>query len=219
MIPLPNFTKSFEYENNFYLSCGIDRFSKVLAHYELFKKSSSLPGSIVECGIFKGISLIRFAIFRELFENSYSKKIIAFDIFGKFPKTKFYHDKKIRNKFIREAGEESISTKQLRKVLTKKKINKNIELVKGDITKTVPSYLKKHPELRISFLNLDTDVYEPAVTILENFYPRMVKGGILMLDDYNVFPGETQAVEEFFQKKKIAIKKLSFSSTPAYVIK
>jgi len=72
-----------------------------------------------------------------------------------------------------------------------------------------------HPDpYEISLLNLDTDVYEPAVTILENLYPRIVKGGILILDDYGIFPGETKAAEEYFKDKKVEIKKFSFSTPP-----
>ena len=41
-----------------------------------------VPGAIVECGVFKGTSLARFAMFRELFGNTFSKKIIGFDIFN-----------------------------------------------------------------------------------------------------------------------------------------
>ena len=219
MIKLPNFKKSFEFENNFYLSCDITRISKILSHYELYKMSSDVPGSIVECGVFKGASLCRFATFRELFGNPFSKKIIAFDIFGKFPQTKFNQDKQFRKKFISHAGNTSISKNQLLKVLKNKGLQRNVELVQGDITKTIPKYLKKHPELRISILNLDTDIYEPAVTILENLFPRISKGGILLLDDYGTFPGETIAVEEYFKGKKINIKKLPFSMTPAYVVK
>ena len=39
--------------------------------------------------------------------------------------------------------------------------------------------------------------------ILENLYPRITKGGILMLDDYGTHPGETKAVDEYFQNKNI----------------
>ncbi len=91
-------------------------------------------------------------------------------------------------------------------------------MVQGDITKTVPKYVKDHPELKLSLLNLDTDVYEPAVTILKYLYPRITKGGILILDDYGVFPGETKAVNEYFKGKKIKIQKFKFS-TPHYIIK
>lgn len=219
MIKLPDFNKSFEYENNFYLSCDISRISKILAHYELYKMASDIPGAIIECGVFKGNSLSRFAMFRSLFGNTYSKKIIGFDTFGKFPTTKFVDDRKFRAKLIDDAGEQSISKEQLTKVLKHKEVNKNVELVKGDITRTVPAYLKLHPELRISLLNVDTDIYEPVVTILEYLYPKVAKGGIVVLDDYGVFPGETKAVEEYFKDKSVEIKKLSFSMTPSYIIK
>ena len=219
MIKLPDFTKSFEHENNFYLSCNSSRIGKTLAHYELFKIANNLPGAIIECGVFKGASLCRFSMLRELFGNSFSKKIIGFDAFGKFPITKYQHDIKHRKRFIDTSGEEGISKQQLIQVLKNKKINENVELIKGDITKTVPRYLKLHPELKISLLNLDADVYEPSVTILDNLYPRIVKGGILILDDYGTFPGETKAVDEYFKDKNIEIKKFSFAATPSFIIK
>ena len=132
MIELPDFSKSFVYENNFYLSCDSTRMSKILAHYELYKMVQDLPGAIVECGVFKGASLARFAMFRDVFSNNYSKKIIGFDIFGPFPETKFELDKKQRKNFIQEAGSESIGTEQLMQVFKHKNIDRNIELIKGD---------------------------------------------------------------------------------------
>ena len=215
---IPKIKDSFYYENNFYLSCNTSRIGKFLAHYELFKMSSNISGSIIECGVFKGISLIRFASFRNL-GISKSKKIIGFDIFGKFPKTNFEKDKKMREKFIKDSGPKGISKQELMKVLKRKKLEQNIELIKGNVVKTIPKYVKKHPKLKISLLNLDTDVYEPAVTILENLYPKIVKGGILILDDYGVFPGETKAVDEYFKEKNIKIKKFPYSNTPSFIIK
>jgi len=219
LIPLPDFDKSFDYENNFYLSCDVTRISKILAHYELFKMINQVPGAIVECGVLKGASFSRFSMFREIFSNSFSKKLIGFDTFGKFPETSFNDDKKPREQQITSAGLESISKEQLFDVLKNKGIEKNIELIEGDITKTVPDYIKNNPELKISLLNLDTDIYEPAVTILENLYPRITKGGILILDDYETFPGEAKAVDDYFKDQKIEIKKFSFCMTPCYMIK
>ena len=216
---LPIFSKSFEYENDFVLSCDSSRIGKIIAHYELYKMASELPGAIVECGVFKGNSLCRFAMFRDLFESRLSKKIIGFDIFGKFPKTKFNEDKKSRRKFIDDAGINSISKEQLMEVLKHKNLDMCVELVKGNITKTIPKYVKEHPELRISLLNIDVDIYEPTVTVLKYFYPRVVPGGVILLDDYGVFPGETKAVEEYFISEKIEIKKLPYSMTPSYIIK
>ena len=219
MIELPNFEKAFEYENNFYLSCDITRISKILSHYEIYKMIKEVPGEIVECGVFKGASLLRFAMFREIFGNPFSKKIIGFDTFGKFPETNFQDDKKARNKFIDSAGEDSISKDQLFQILNQKNLNRHLNLIEGDITKTVPHYIETNPELKISLLNLDTDIYEPAVSILENLYPRITRGGILMLDDYGTHPGETQAVDEYFENKNVEIKKFPFAMTPCYIVK
>ena len=67
MIELPDFSQTFTYENNFYLSCSPERIGKLLAHYELYKLTRDLPGAMVECGVFKGASLARFSMFRDLF--------------------------------------------------------------------------------------------------------------------------------------------------------
>jgi hypothetical protein len=219
MIQLPNFNNTFEYENNFYLSCQTSRIGKLLAHYELYKQVENLPGAIVECGVFKGTSLSRFAIFRDLLGSAYSKKIIGFDMFGPFPETNFVADIEPRKKFVETAGGESISTEQLMSVLENKGVDKNVELIAGNILDTVPAYVEQHPELKISLLNLDTDIYEPAVTILEQLFPKIVTGGILIIDDYSVFPGETKAVDDYFHNMGVTIQKFPFCSTPCYVVK
>jgi Macrocin-O-methyltransferase (TylF) len=219
MIQLPDFSKAFEYENSFYLSCDITRISKILAHYELYKMALNVPGAVVECGVFKGVSLARFAMFRQLFGNPFAKKIIAFDVFGTFPDTEFEADKELRDRFIREAGSESISVEQMEQVLNHKRCDQFVELIRGDVCCTVPEYLERNQQLKISLLNLDTDIYEPAVTILENLWPRIERGGILILDDYGTFAGETKAVDEFFRDKPVMIRKFPFCMTPCYIVK
>ncbi|HMQ67447.1 MAG TPA: TylF/MycF/NovP-related O-methyltransferase [Ignavibacteria bacterium] len=219
MIELPDFEKTYEYENFFYWTCDTQRVGKLLAHYELFKLAQKSEGAIVECGVFKGASLIRFSVFRKLFPVSEQKKIIGFDSFAEFPHTEFEPDKEMRVNFVEECGDQSISTEQLMKVLAHKNCDANVELVAGDITGTIPEYLKNNPDLKISLLNLDADLYEPSVTILENFFPRLSKGGVLILDDYGVFPGETKAADDYFKDMNIEIKKFPFSPTPSYLIK
>jgi len=218
MIKLPNKKNSFEFENNFYFTCDNDRISKIIIQYELFLKTQKIKGDIVECGVFKGTSLIRFGVFRDIFKNK-SKKIIGFDTFGKFPSAEFSKDVKQRKKFLEQTGGESISKKQLIDLFKKKKMSKNFELIKGDIIKTIPNYVKKNPNMKISILNLDVDLYEPTKVILENLFPKIVKGGIIILDDYNVFPGETKAIKEYFKDKKITIKKFDYRKSPSYIIK
>lgn len=219
MIDLPDFNDPFNYENGFYLTCDSGRIGKFLAHYELFQLSKNIPGAIVECGVFKGASLARFAMFRKLFTLEENKQIVGFDMFGPFPETSFEKDKMHREKFVQSAGLESIGENQLQDVLARKCCGANTRLVAGNICHTVPEFVKSNPDFTISLLNLDTDIYEPAVTILENLYPRLNSGGVLILDDYNVFPGETQAVDEYFSGTGIEIHKYPFATTPCYIIK
>ncbi len=217
MFDLPDFDKSFEYENDFYLSCDPSRIGKIIIHYELFKMTLKIPGDIVDCGVFKGVSLSRFATFLKLFDIN--KKVIGFDTFEKFPQTNFEQDFSPRDKFISDAGENCISTEQLHSVLSHKDVKNYVELVKGDITKSVPEYIKKHSDLKISLLNLDVDIYEPSVAILESLYPKLSSGGILILDDYEKFPGETKAVDDYFKDENIEILEFPFSKHPKYIIK
>ena len=219
MIELPDLSQDFLWENNFYHSCDPARVGKIIAHYELFKMVEDVPGAIVECGVFKGASLVRFAAFRSLFDDPFSRKIIAFDTFGDFPNTSFAPDKEKRQQFVAAAGDQSISRDQMMHVLRHKRCDHSVDLVAGDICETVPQYVKEHPELQISLLNLDTDIYEPAVAILEHLYPMIAPGGVLVLDDYGIFPGETKAVDDYFSTQEVQIEKLSFCTTPCYMVK
>lgn len=218
MIELPNFDDAFFYENGFYLSCASSRIGKLIAHYELYRMTEGVPGDILECGVFRGASLMRFAAFRDLFDEK-DKKLVGFDTFHTFPEAKFEGDRQVRDNFVLDTnGGESISRSQLERVIKQKSIE-NVELLEGDITETIPRYLSEHPDLEISLLNLDVDIYEPSVVILDTLFPRIVKNGILVLDDYDTFPGETQAVDEYFKDKDVEIEKLSFCKTPCYIKK
>lgn len=214
-----DFDNKYNYENGFYITSDKSRMGKILAHYELYKMICDLPGDVVETGVFKGASLIRWLTFRDLLENENSRKVIGFDTFGHFPDTDFSQDKSYRQSFVDAAGEHSISIDELNQVLAQKKIT-NVDLVAGDINQTVPDYVTNNPHLKIALLHIDTDIYEPAITALEHFYPRIVKGGVVVLDDYASFPGETKAVDDFFKGKDVEIKKLRIShNIPAYILK
>lgn len=218
MEDLPNFTESWDHYNNFHFTCDVRQMNRILSHYELYKMVRDVPGEIVECGVFKGASLIRFAMFREIFGDASSKRLVGFDTFGEFPVPEFEPDKERRKEFIEEAGSESISTDQLEEIFVKKNIG-NYDLVKGDVNNTIPEYIHDNPELRISLLNIDIDVYEATKTILEELYPRLVTGGVILFDDYGKFPGETKAVDEYFSDKELEISKLPFGEEPPYAVK
>lgn len=219
MIELPDFSKAWEHELGFYLSCDPARLGKLAAHYELFRMTSGLAGALVECGVFKGASLTRFAMWRELFGTAAARPIVGFDTFGAFPGSTFAPDAPHIERFVRDAGDQSIGVSQLREVLARKRIDAFVDLVEGDILETVPRYVKEHPELRIALLNLDTDIYEPSAVVLEHLYPRLVPGGVLILDDYGTFPGETKAVDEYFAGRGVRIEKFPFAMTPCFIRK
>lgn len=210
----------FFYENGFYLTSDKTRIAKMLAHYEMYKMIVDLPGHIIECGVFKAASLMQWLSFRDALENPLSRKVVGFDVFGPFPETQYQPDEEERQAFIEETGGGvGLSVEEINKFLKHKNIQ-NCELVKGDVTRTVPEYVASHPELRISLLHIDTDIYEPAVTILNYMYDIIVPGGLVILDDYGVFPGETKAVDDFFKGKKVKINKLPLShQVPAFIVK
>jgi hypothetical protein len=220
MITLPSFDKVWDYENGWYLTCQSNRVSQLLAHYWFYMMVRKVPGVYVECGVFKGVSFCRFAMLRELFGGSQSRKMVGFDTFTEFPEATYAKDKTAVNnsRFQKEAGVYSISCEQLLQVLQHKNCHCNVELIEGNINTTVPEYLEQHPELTIALLNLDVDHYEPTKTILEYLYPRVEKGGIVILDDYGWCPGETDAIDEYFQGK-IRIRKLPFEERNPYIVK
>ncbi|WP_188261106.1 TylF/MycF/NovP-related O-methyltransferase [Azospirillum tabaci] len=221
MIDLPDFEKAFAYENDFYLTCQPSRIAKAIAHYEAFKMIRDVPGVILECGVFKGASFVRFAAFREMFGGAESRRMIAFDTFAEFPKTGYADDQMLRTGFIAAAGASSISDRQLMDVLQRKGCARNVELIAGDILETVPAFVERNPGLKIALLNLDTDVLEPARIVLEHLYPRMSRNGVVLLDNYGVFPGETAAIDACFAGMWAdggGVRRFPFAATPSYMV-
>lgn len=219
MTTLYDLNKNFEYENGFYATASPARFSKFITHLELFKQTQNVRGEIVEFGIFKGNSFFRWIKFRDLLEQTYSRKIIGFDIFGDFPEAKFEQDKMKRDAFVAETnGGISISYDEINQLLEDQGLSQNVEIVKGDILQTLDNYIDKNPHLKISLLHLDVDLYEPSKIVLERLFERVTKGGIIIFDDYGAFAGTNKAVDDFFENK-VEIKKLPFSHAISYIVK
>ncbi|MBE6101412.1 MAG: dTDP-6-deoxy-L-hexose 3-O-methyltransferase [Selenomonas ruminantium] len=213
--------KAFDYENGFMLTSEVYRLGNIMAHYELYKKIVNLPGALVELGVFKGNSILQFATFRELLENERSRQIIGFDAFGMFPQGgQVSTDEEFVEKWNKQFEGEFLTKDELRGYMDDKGL-KNVELIKGNIMDTLPEYLQQHPYLRISFLHIDTDVYEPAKFGLELLWDRVVKHGVVVFDDYGTVEGETVAIDEFLlNHSKYHLEKFPFSHTkPSFLIK
>lgn len=211
--------KSFwDSENEFYQNSDISRIGKLLYHYEIYKMIKDLPGDILEFGVFKGLSLIRLLTFRNLIENNFSRKIYGFDTFKKFPNQVRKSDKKLKKEFTADAGN-PISKIKLTQILKRKKIE-NFELIEGDVIKTLNPFLKKNDNLKISLLHLDMDVFNSTNFVLKKLIKKVVKNGIILIDDYGTVEGATKAVDNFLIKnKKLELKKLNFYKVPSFIKK
>lgn len=209
----------FYFENNFYLTCDPSRMGKFIAHYRFFEMALKVPGDIVECGVFKGVSLARFAMMRQMLLHGAGKRIVGFDVFGEFPEAKFEGDRAPREKFLKEAGSRSVSVEELQAILDKKGCGHDVDLVAGDACESIPAYVEANPDLKVSLLHLDVDLYEPSVATLEYLWPRLSPGGILIIDDYERFPGETKAVDDYFKDNPQEIERYPFCKTPVYIRK
>jgi len=212
-----NFSNIWDIENIFYLKSDISRIFKIICHYEIFRLTKNVPGEIIECGVFKGNSFVRFLSFRNLIKIK-NKKAFGFDVFGNFPKQKIKEDNIFAQNHDKLIGK-GYPINIIKNSLDKKKI-KNFKLIKGNIIKTLPIFLKKKKELQISFLHLDLDVYEPTKFVLQNLYSKVSKNGVILIDDYGQVKGATKATNEFLKKnKRLKIKTLGFNKRLKFIVK
>jgi O-methyltransferase len=73
--------------------------------------------------------------------------------------------------------------------------------VKGDVAQT----LKERVPEKIAVLRLDTDWYESTKAELEILFPRLAKGGVLLIDDYGAWTGCKKAVDEYLAANNIPL--------------
>lgn len=212
----------FEAENIFYRNCHPSRIGKFLAHAKLYEMSLGLPGDFLECGVFKGASFSRFRKLGSLFHPAHARRFVGFDVFGRFPEADYELDKEELARQFTTDGDTSIGIDELRTLLTGQNLGENVELYQGDVRKTITEYFKTYPDRTISIINIDLDLYEATKVVLETVWPRVVKGGVIIIDDYSAgFPGATHATEEFLRDRKRPeqLKKFPYCNTPCYLVK
>jgi O-methyltransferase len=94
------------------------------------------------------------------------------------------------------------------------KENKNINYVKGWVDDTIPNNL---PE-QICFAHIDVDLYEPTYHSLKYIIPRMVTGGIIVIDDYEdpIWIGVKPACDLIEKEFNIKITRLNVPNSDSY---
>ena len=192
-----------------------------LSRMELFKMVQDVPGAIVECGVYKGNSLMLYMHLSMILEPyAINRSIIGFDTFQGFASIDKENDPQDINDTMFSDTDDSILQEMIDANDLVRPVNRipRCEIVKGDILETVPAFVKTRPDLVVAMLILDTDLYASTKVALEAFLPYMPKGAIVVLDEvaYRNFPGETAALRDVLDLNKIELKRLPFDSTVGY---
>ncbi len=130
-----------------------------------------------------------------------------------------------RSRFVMFTKKEEIEyfLKNMKLTNTRMGFNTDIyQLIEGDVSISIPKYLKDNPGFRISYLYLDLDIDEPTYISLNLLYDRIVRGGVMVFDEYACEKWtESDAVDRFLKEHPdLQIKTLQWSRTPtAYIIK
>ena len=166
---------------------------------------NAIPGDIVECGVWRGGSMM--AVARTLVAlGDTSRDLWLFDTYeGMSPPTAedvSYSGRSaeaILAKTPREAGMNYWCIASVEDVAENIRGTgyppDRIHLVKGKVEDTLPA----EGLGRIALLRLDTDWYESTRHELVHLWPRLEPGGVMIVDDYGHWQGARRAVDEYFE--------------------
>jgi hypothetical protein len=199
--------------------------ARFLARYEIFKRVLEVKGSIIECGVHQGGGLLGWGHYSAALEPyNYHRKIIGFDTFKGFPSI-HPNDGVDEHAKIGNFSEEIDIVLDINKSIKEFDENRflnnkeKFEIVVGDALITIPNYIEKNPHTIVSLLYLDFDIFEPTITALENFLPRIPKGGIIAFDELNnpVWPGETLALLKKFDLNNCKLESFTFEPEISFI--
>jgi DNA-binding transcriptional MerR regulator len=188
----------------------------------IFRKN--IKGDLVECGVWLGGNLIIFDQLKKKYNSK--KKIYGYDTFAGMPKPTV-NDKDMQKKQFfetyKDLNQRYYSAKKLNLLEVKKnldlnKVNlKQIKLFKGRVEDTLVK--KENLPNKISLLRLDTDWFESTKVSLNQLYPKLVKGGVLIIDDYGWNLGCKKATDNYFKRKKNKISFFRIDHEAVFLIK
>jgi O-methyltransferase len=173
--------------------------------------NNQIPGDIVECGVWKGGSMM--AVADTLISlNDYSRSLHLFDTFDGMTepteKDVAVTGSSASNLLNSSKKEQSNSmwcyapleeVKQA--VYSVGYPSEKIHFVKGKVEDTIP----QHSPSSISLLRLDTDWYESTHHELVHLFPLISPGGVIIIDDYGFWQGARKAVDEYIKENKIKL--------------
>jgi hypothetical protein len=168
---------------------------------------SEVPGALVECGVWKGGSMMAAAL-TLLRLGAADRDLYLFDTFQGMPPptsedvfsaydgySPMRHWRRRHRGDGRESTWHYVAADDVRAALLSTGYPaERVHLVEGRVEDTLPAAA---PDA-IALLRLDTDWYESTRHELEHLYPRLSPGGVLILDDYGHYEGARRAVDEYF---------------------
>lgn len=162
----------------------------------------NIPGDIVECGVWRGGSSLLVALMMKA-RNISDRKLYLYDTFQGMPTpTEFDVDKRGNTGFemMEQYGDDIgwcyALLDDVKAAFSAHNFDFEILFVQGDVVETLATI---KPET-ISILRLDTDWYESTAAELEQLYPQLSKGGVLIIDDYGSWEGSRKATDDYFNK-------------------
>lgn len=173
--------------------------------------SASIAGDIVECGVWRGGSMMAAAL-TLLDRSDTQRELHLFDTFeGMSPPTALdvAVDGQTARALLatpRTTDPESpwcyagIDDVRATMHSTGYPLGR-IHFVQGRVEDTIPASAPG----RIAVLRLDTDWYESTRHELEHLYPLLSPGGVLIVDDYGHWAGCRKAVDEYFDANDIRL--------------
>lgn len=206
--------------------------TRFLAHDEIFRKILDIHGSVIECGVYLGQSLMTWAQLSSIYEpiGGATREIFGFDTFTGFPSVSEFDlvpnlpDHKIGDLDTSNVVGQSVYSDLINEIAL---FDKNrflpqfhkVSLIKGDFINTCEDFLQENAHVIPALLYLDFDLYEPTALALKNFLPRMPKGSIIAFDELNVrdWPGETKALLESLNINNYILRKTAYDIKISYI--
>ena len=158
-----------------------------------------VPGSVVECGVYAGLSLTWLA------KETNGRQVFGFDLFEpaqSLPLTELEAHllKTLRNKKQNTGKDWDTAFKLIKSGMENAGVDfSKVRLVKGDIRETLP----KTETGSVALINLDCDTYYSYSAALEHLWPRLSLGGVAIFHQYadEVWLGAKSAVDEYLQDR------------------
>jgi O-methyltransferase len=143
-----------------------------------------VPGDFAELGVYKGMTA------RLINHYAPDRILHLFDTFSGFA------DRDISEE--RQRGQFSDTSVDTVLRFIDPVVGSVVHTYRGTFPESVPNSLEN---ARFAFVHLDADLFPPTTAGLEFFYPRVSKGGIIVIHDYNAWHGARTAVDQFFATK------------------